>query len=64
MPDSRFWKMSLKAKPMATEPMPSALISWPGVKPGMAITMAIRKPMNIIAELPTRFSTSTRFCLV
>ena len=61
IPESRFWKISLNAKPMATEPIPSALISWPGVNPGIIMTRAIKKPKNKITVLPTRFKTKTRF---
>ena len=64
IPESKFWKISLNAKPIATEPIPKALMSCPGVKPGIAMTIAIKKPKNIIAVVPTRFSTRTKFCLV
>ena len=46
--------MSLKAKPMATEPIPSAPTSLAGVKPGMAITIAIIKPIKKINAPPIR----------
>ena len=61
MPDNRFWKMSLKAKPIATDPIPNAPMSLPGVKLGTAIIMATIKPKNKISALPTRLKTVTKF---
>lgn len=57
-PASRFWKMSLKAKPMATPLTPSAPISVPALNEGTAMVSATSRPSTKTAQRVSRPITS------
>ena len=54
IPARKFWKMSLKAKPIATPPMPSVLTRFAGVKLGKAIVAATSTPTSRMPACASR----------